>query len=232
VWDAETGKVILAPFQGHTASIRSVAVSPDNKWVVSGSLDKSIRVWPLDEQADFASSMALPANDKHTASSSPELTNNLNASKSLTLDNTATFFSDDLIFVDGWMYNKNGELLFWVPPYNRDALWSPRNTLVIGENPTPLDLGRFVHGTAWARCRIRCVPLVYTGKHCPYAFRVGRLRSRLVLRETALHGIRASSIPYNYGSDHQNSQVDIFYAYTRTCATLPRKRTSSFFPGK
>ena len=44
VWDASTGKEVLA-LEGHDGVVRSLAVSPDGKWIVSGSEDKTIRLW-------------------------------------------------------------------------------------------------------------------------------------------------------------------------------------------
>jgi len=44
VWDASTGEM-LDVLEGHTELVRSVAVSGDGRRIVSGSSDKSIRVW-------------------------------------------------------------------------------------------------------------------------------------------------------------------------------------------
>ena len=45
VWDAERGKEIIQPLEGHTSKVNSVAYSPDGKKIVSGSSDKTVRVW-------------------------------------------------------------------------------------------------------------------------------------------------------------------------------------------
>ncbi|KIM23092.1 hypothetical protein M408DRAFT_267254 [Serendipita vermifera MAFF 305830] len=58
---------------------------------------------------------------------------------------------------DGWVLGPNSELLFWVPAGIRSGLCSLRNTLVLGGNPTHLDLTNFMHGDAWHRCRDRMV---------------------------------------------------------------------------
>jgi len=39
-----------ASFIGHTGSVSTVAFSPDERWIVSGSTDGSVRFWdPTDE---------------------------------------------------------------------------------------------------------------------------------------------------------------------------------------
>ena len=45
IWDAQTEKLVLDPFEGHTDQVTSVAFSPDGKYIVSGSHDKTIRMW-------------------------------------------------------------------------------------------------------------------------------------------------------------------------------------------
>jgi WD40 repeat protein len=55
----------------------------------------------------------------------------------------------------GWVINSDAEKLFWVPPWNRAGLCYPRNTVTISREgvSTTLDMSRFVHGTAWEKCR-------------------------------------------------------------------------------
>ncbi|KAJ7593502.1 WD40-repeat-containing domain protein, partial [Mycena floridula] len=45
IWDIETAKVVVGPLQGHHGAVYSVAYSPDGLRILSGSSDKTIRVW-------------------------------------------------------------------------------------------------------------------------------------------------------------------------------------------
>jgi hypothetical protein len=43
--------------------------------------------------------------------------------------------------------------MFWIPPWRRNGLYLPQNTLVIcKEGTTKLDLSQFVHGKEWHKC--------------------------------------------------------------------------------
>ncbi len=46
LWDVDSGRE-LRTFEGHSASITSVAVSPDDRYAASGSEDRSVRVWEI-----------------------------------------------------------------------------------------------------------------------------------------------------------------------------------------
>ena len=46
LWDARTGQEIRK-FKGHSEAVTCVAISPDGKSAVSGSADRTLRLWQL-----------------------------------------------------------------------------------------------------------------------------------------------------------------------------------------
>jgi WD40 repeat protein len=48
VWDVATGECV-ATLEGHSGSVKSVAISPDGRRVVSGSGDGTLKLWGLPE---------------------------------------------------------------------------------------------------------------------------------------------------------------------------------------
>jgi len=47
IWNAKTGE-LLRNIEGHSNWVLSVAISPDNKFIASGSADKTIKIWSLE----------------------------------------------------------------------------------------------------------------------------------------------------------------------------------------
>jgi WD40 repeat protein len=46
VWDLATGET-KTTLQGHTSVVHAVAVTPDSRYLISGSRDNTLRVWDL-----------------------------------------------------------------------------------------------------------------------------------------------------------------------------------------
>lgn len=45
LWDVKTGLPIGDPFSGHLGAVTSVVFSPDGSRILSGSADKTLRMW-------------------------------------------------------------------------------------------------------------------------------------------------------------------------------------------
>ncbi|KAJ6627752.1 WD40-repeat-containing domain protein, partial [Mycena sp. CBHHK59/15] len=141
MWDAQTGHMVSGPFEGHTDSVCSVAFSPDGTSIVSGSDDHTVRVW----DAQIGYTVAGPF-EGHSISESATILPGLP-------DLPSSKLIDYPTYKDGWMLNPPSDLIYWIPPWLREGLYAPRNTLVIRcRGTTKLDFSDFVHGTEWQRC--------------------------------------------------------------------------------
>ncbi|KAF7974289.1 hypothetical protein HWV62_12428 [Athelia sp. TMB] len=183
VWDAETGTLNAKPFKGHTGGVYAVAFSPDGQRIASGSDDQSVRIWdtetgaliagPFKEHTDAVTSVAISLDGRRLVSSGHltirvyDFTQMSAAPKPRGIASSSSdqVSSDDSDEGDngfgnysrlehGWMLNRAGGLLFWVPPEHREGLWWPHNKMVISERSTCLDMENFVHGEDWTRCHI------------------------------------------------------------------------------
>ncbi|KAJ3494850.1 hypothetical protein NMY22_g20012 [Coprinellus aureogranulatus] len=126
VRDAQTGETVLHPLMGHTGWVNSVHFSPDGKRVVSGSEDKTIRIWNV-ERAQPAFSRLVFLHDYSAAD--------------LVVDND-----------DGWVRNRSGDLLLWIPPQFRPSVCTPSLERIIGGPQTRIELTHALHhGSDWRR---------------------------------------------------------------------------------
>ena len=84
MWDAQTGKLVSDPLEGHTDWVTSVSFLPDGKYIVSGSYDKTIRMWDaqtgklvsdsFEGHADVATSVAFSPDGRYIVSGSYDKT--------------------------------------------------------------------------------------------------------------------------------------------------------------
>ncbi|KAJ7327462.1 WD40 repeat-like protein [Mycena albidolilacea] len=161
VWDSQTGALVLGPLKGHTHSVHSVTFSPDGAWIASGSWDNTVRVWdstsgslvagPFEGHTNSVLSVCFSPDSRLIASGSMDTTIRVWETKSSAA--VPGPLGDYPSVDDGWILNSAGDLMFWVPPWLRDGLCLPHNTVVIcSGGTTKLDLSQFAHGTAWQGC--------------------------------------------------------------------------------
>jgi WD40 repeat protein len=50
--------------RGHDGWVDAVAISPDSRWLVTGSWDKTARLWDLRAKDPAANSVVLPGHDE------------------------------------------------------------------------------------------------------------------------------------------------------------------------
>ncbi len=52
LWSLESQKEV-ATLQGHNGWVRSIAFSPNSKYLASGSDDKTVKVWSMEKQKEL-----------------------------------------------------------------------------------------------------------------------------------------------------------------------------------
>ena len=165
MWNVETGAEVSRPLRGHTNAVTSIASSPDGVHVVSGSYDRSVRLWNV---ADiFAEDMV---NHDNLAKPAAQLPDSAVIRKSSTGTSGVTSYPRRDIAAqypphlfpyptfniqDGWILGPNDELILWVPPANRLGLLDPfpRRRVMGLTHITELDFSNFKCGTEWMQCR-------------------------------------------------------------------------------
>ena len=138
MWDTSTGTA--QQLNGHTGQVNSVAFSHDSIHIVSGSSDKSVRVWSAFADAEPHQS------SNHFVSGS---------------DVTSMWVWNEMHHGVLWTSTKDGwivslpdhDCLMWIPQGIREVIHHPYNILIISqEGYAHIDFQGFNVGTKWVKC--------------------------------------------------------------------------------
>jgi len=164
VWQSAT------PLKGHTDWVWSVAYSPDGRHFVSGSDDRTIRIWdaetgaavgkPFEGHVYYVRSVAYSPDGEHIVSGSSDNTTHVWDSVPhvpIKLSSYSNPMHSDFCkhpHADGWVRDSEGGLLYWIPPDCRAGLHSPALLtipLTSHIRSVSLDFQDFVFGTSWTK---------------------------------------------------------------------------------
>ena len=150
---------MAGPFQGHTDTVTFIAYSPKGAHIVSGSQDRTIRVWnaitgepvagPFQGHSDYVTSVAYSPDGNYIVSGSLDC-----SIKVWRVQELLSF--GDFLEQDGWIQSSNGTCFGWIAPWNRNAFHLPIHSLVIASDRTDqiVDDDRLFFGRSWISCWI------------------------------------------------------------------------------
>ncbi|KAE9383286.1 hypothetical protein BT96DRAFT_869311, partial [Gymnopus androsaceus JB14] len=144
--------------------------SPDGTRIVSGSHDKTLRIWDATTGAQIGHHLEVHDNVVSSAAFSPDGTSIISDSeeKTLRIAQDSTILSNTLahhhkflqahndwsLSSDGWITFPNcPHGIIWIPPQFRNPLWRPRTTCIISRaGYTKLSFEGCVYGEEWFHC--------------------------------------------------------------------------------
>ncbi|KAE9388448.1 WD40 repeat-like protein [Gymnopus androsaceus JB14] len=161
------------PLQGHDDPVTSVAFSHDGTRIVSGSGDKTVRIWdattgaqmgdPLQGHDDWVSSVAFSHNGARIVSGSQDKTVRIcdTISSGSVINTTLIDYNDSLQAHNNWNLSSDGWITFpncphgivWIPSQFCKPLWRPQNSCIISRvGYTKFSFADCVYGEEWFNC--------------------------------------------------------------------------------
>ncbi|KAF8596439.1 WD40 repeat-like protein [Ceratobasidium sp. AG-I] len=154
------------PFQGHTGPVSSVSFSSDGTHVVSGSYDKTIRVWdartgllitgPFQGHADWVMSVGFSHDGTHIVSGSDDNAIRVWATTPLQVHDPG-HLNDWFMDETGMITTQQRQLLLCIPVDLWIGLVWPQNTVCIyGKGVFRPDFNGVLLGREWTKCYASC----------------------------------------------------------------------------
>ncbi|KAB5589206.1 hypothetical protein CTheo_7349 [Ceratobasidium theobromae] len=208
VWKVEDGSQVVGPFYGHAEWVTAVAFSPDGTYIVSASDDHNIRMWDI---RDGSSPVFIPFTDTIDGSQSP-------------IANQGLYPGLWAITNEGWVVDKSGRLLIWVPPEVLRSLLTPHCKFIIGRSGSiDIDISHALLGHRWHGAILRII-------FHPFA-RVWRAACGAAKADTWPPGTARPPAGYRRPTPTPLYKSDVHrVAHSSALLLSPSRPTPSFFP--
>jgi WD40 repeat protein len=167
LWDARTGAALARPFTGHTDAVHALALLPDGR-LASGARDATIRIWSIESSEQVAAPIYSHQDAVLALAISPggTLLASVSADRRVVLHSlsdplpipSADLDNEGMIGAatrdaDGWVCGPRSEKMFWMPRARRVGLMAGGCEVLIGAQPTRIDMSGFVHEGRWRELR-------------------------------------------------------------------------------
>jgi WD40 repeat protein len=154
---------VAIPLTGHTNFVTSVALSLDGTRIISGSWDRTVRVWDAQNKGRAFGLLEGHTDSVYSVAVSPDGTCIISGSADFAIRIWDMFIkdSDDNNLLDwelrddGWATTRDERRLLWVPADLRTGLLRPRNRAVIYRyGSLRLNFDSVMMGERWRECYI------------------------------------------------------------------------------